>query len=72
MPSCLIAAVFRIGAAFGSFERLEDRYRGEEVRRMNEGNDGKTSWFRLFIMVVLDWRLMMAIVLLVLVVLLKR
>ncbi len=37
-----------------------------------ETDDAKTSWFRLFITVVLDWRLVMAIALLVLVVLLKR
>ena len=39
---------------------------------MNQETDAKTSWFRLLITVVLDWRLVMAIVLLVLVVLLKR
>jgi hypothetical protein len=71
-PSHLIAAVFKIGAAFGSLERPEDRYRGEEVRRMNKETDAKASWFRLLITVVLDWRLVMAIVLLVLVVLLRK
>jgi hypothetical protein len=39
---------------------------------MNKETDVKASWFRLFIAVVLDWRLVMAIVLLVLVVLLRK
>jgi hypothetical protein len=39
---------------------------------MNKETDAKASWFRLLITVVLDWRLVMAIVLLVLVVLLRK
>ena len=39
---------------------------------MNKETDAKASWFRLFITVALDWRLVMAIVLLVLEVLLKK
>ncbi len=38
---------------------------------MNPEKDEQTSWFRLFITVVLDWRLVMALVLLVIVLLMK-
>ncbi len=38
---------------------------------MNPEKDAQTSWFRLFITVVLDWRLVMALVLLVIVLLMK-
>ena len=39
---------------------------------MNKETDAKASWFRLFITIVLDWRLVLAVVLLVLVVLLRK
>ena len=38
---------------------------------MNTGKDVSTSWFRLFITVALDWRLVMAVVLLVIVLLMR-
>ena len=38
---------------------------------MNLEKDGQTSWFRLLITVVLDWRLVLAVVLLIVVLLLK-
>ncbi len=38
---------------------------------MNSDKDGQSSWFRLFITVALDWRLVMAVVLLVIVLLMK-
>lgn len=39
---------------------------------MKQETDAKASWFRLFITIALDWRLVLAIVLLVLVVLLRK
>ncbi len=38
---------------------------------MNTEKDESTSWFRLLITVVLDWRLVLAVVLLVIVLLMK-
>ncbi len=38
---------------------------------MDLEKDAKTSWFRLFITVVLDWRLVLAVVLLVVVLLIR-
>ena len=39
---------------------------------MNLEKDAQTSWFRLLITVVLDWRLVLAVVLLIVVLLLKK
>ena len=38
---------------------------------MNLEKDAETSWFRLFITVVIDWRLVLAAVLLVIVLLMR-
>ena len=38
---------------------------------MNSEKDASTSWFRLFITIVLDWRLVLAAVLLIVVLLMR-
>jgi hypothetical protein len=56
-------------AAFGSRQRLRRPCRGKEVRPME--HDEERSWLRLLITIAIDWRLVIAVILLLLLLLRK-
>ena len=56
-------------AAFGSRQRLRGPCRGKEVRPME--HDKERSWLRLLITIAIDWRFVIAVILLLLLLLRK-